>query len=226
MTLSATETKPKQNRNILLTVAALFGVVALLFGGVMLRSLLASPDLAAELEGRNALYFKTPRPVPAVDLTNHRGEAFNTAGFTEQWHLINFGYTFCPDICPTNMVDMATAYRTLEQEGLSDQIQMWMITVDPKRDTVEALSGYVPFYHPEFIGLTGEESALQPLAQQLNTVFYLEGEAGDGGESYTVAHSDNLAIINPKGEYVALLRPPHRPQQMSEVLSLLVQYGE
>lgn len=209
---------------ILITVIALVGVVLALFIGVMLRTILAEPDLKAELEARSALYFDPPRAVSAVDLVNHHGDSFNTGDFGNQWQLINFGYTYCPDICPTNMMDMAKAREQLVADGLADQVQMWMITVDPDRDTPEKLADYVPFFDDSFIGLTGEEAALQPLAQQLNTVFYAENSGDE--EVYTVAHSDNMAILNPQGQYVALLRPPHRPKQIAEVLTLLIQYGD
>lgn len=216
-----TETLPASpNRRILWTSLALFGLVAVVFAGSIYRAVNASPDLKAELERRDTLYFDTVREVPVVELVSHQGEAFSTADLNGQWHLINFGYTFCPDICPTNMTDMAQAYRTLTEQGLSDQVRMWMVTVDPARDTPEVLSEYVPFFHPEFTGLTGDVADLQTLAQQLNTLFYPEGE----GEVYTVAHSDNIAIINPEGEYRALLRPPHTPSQIAEVMALLVEY--
>jgi len=222
---AATDPTRQQQRRILITVVALIGIVLALFVGVMVRTVLAAPDLKAELETRSALYFDPPRSVPAVDLVNHHGDAFNTGSFGDRWQLINFGYTHCPDICPTNMMDMAKANEQLAAEGLANQVQMWMITVDPARDTPEKLADYVSFFDDSFIGLTGEIDELQPFAQQLNTVFYSEGR-GDENEAYTVAHSDNIAIINPDGEYVALLRPPHRPKQIAEVLSLLIQYAD
>jgi len=208
------------NRRVLLTTIALFGIVALLFVGVIVRTVTASPDLAEELERWHTLYFDEPRVVPVVDLISHTGETFSTADLDDQWHLINFGYTFCPDFCPTNMVDMAQAYKTLANQGVASEVQMWMVTVDPARDDPQTLAEYVPFFHPEFIGLTGAQADLQTLARQLNTVFFAEGE----GEVYTVTHSDNIAIINPQGEYRALLRPPHSPAQIAEVMAMLIEY--
>ncbi|MHA7878719.1 MAG: SCO family protein [Saccharospirillum sp.] len=211
----------KQRLGIWITLIVMLLIVLGLFGGSMVYTLVSKPDLRAELEQRGALYFQTPRPIPEVALVNHLGEPFSSTQFKDQWHLINFGFTHCPDICPTNMMDMATIYTNLEAEGLADALQMWMITVDPPRDTPETLADYVPFFHPEFIGLTGEVTEIRVLATQLNTVFFQESD----DPAYTVAHSDNMAIINPQGEYVALLRPPHQPEQMTEVLSLLMRYS-
>jgi protein SCO1/2 len=211
---------PKKSRRIIWTSLGMFGLVVAVFTGFILRTINASPDLQAELERRDTLYFSSPRDVPVVDLISHKGDVFSTGEFTGQWHVINFGYTYCPDICPVNMVDMASAYKTLTDQGLSGQVQMWMVTVDPARDDVETLAGYVPFFHPDFIGLTGDEANIQTLAQQLNTLFYAEGE----GDTYTVAHSDNIAIINPQGQYRALFRPPHTPRQIAEVMAMLIEY--
>lgn len=222
MSSTAPAATSKQRLGIWITLAVMLLIVVSLFGGSMIYTMVSRPDLGSELEQRSALYFQTPRNVPEVALVNHHGEGFLSSDFKGQWHLINFGYSYCPDICPTNMMDMATIYDNLAEEGLAENIQMWMITVDPPRDTPEKLADYVPFFHPEFIGLTGEVTEIRVLAQQLNTVFFQESE----DPAYTVAHSDNMAIINPQGEYVALLRPPHEPDQMTEVLSLLMRFSD
>lgn len=221
MTSSDSGGAPQQRRNVVLTASLLFAIVLLIFVGAIVRTALAKPDLSAALEAQNALYFDQPRPIPTVELIDHNGSVVNTAQLNDgRWRLINFGYTFCPDICPTNMADLANAYRGLTEDGLTDDLDIWMVTVDPARDSAERLAQYVPFFHPDFTGLTGDEDkAIQPLARQLNTVFYPEGE----GEVYTVAHSDNLAVLNRQGEYVALIRPPHSPDQYRQVMRLLMQ---
>ncbi|MFG1495779.1 SCO family protein [Saccharospirillum sp. HFRX-1] len=221
MTSSSKAGADQQRRGALRTALILFAIVIVVFVAAILRTTLAGPDLVSALEAHNTLYFEDPRPVPAVELIDHNGTTIETAQLNDgRWRLINFGYTFCPDICPTNMADLANAYRGLTDDGLSEQLDVWMITVDPARDSADRLAQYVPFFHPDFIGLTGDEAnAIQPLARQLNTVFYPEGD----GDVYTVAHSDNQAVLNPDGEYVALIRPPHSPQQYREVMRLLIE---
>ncbi|PTY37568.1 hypothetical protein BGP77_13810 [Saccharospirillum sp. MSK14-1] len=221
MTSSPQDGADPQRHNALRTALILFAVVVLVFIGVIVRTLVASPDLVTALEAHNTLYFEEPRPVPSVELIDHNGVTIQTGELNDgRWRLINFGYTFCPDICPTNMADLANAYRDLTEAGLNEQLDVWMITVDPARDSAARLAQYVPFFHPDFLGLTGDENnAIQPLARQLNTVFYPEGD----GDVYTVAHSDNLAVLNPEGEYVALIRPPHAPEQYREVMRLLIE---
>lgn len=208
----------KQKRAVYLTAFILFAVVFGLMATVMLQTINARPDVKAELEQRSVLLFETPRLLPEVELLDHNGDVFNIDRFKGKWNVVNFGYTYCPDICPTNMADMNMAAKQLADLGLADQLQFWMFSVDPARDTVEQLALYVPFFNPSFLGVTGTPEQLSIIARQLSAVYFQEGT----GEGYTVAHSDNYAIINPQGHFVALKRPPHKPSQIVETMSLLI----
>lgn len=209
----------RNNGQIIKTAS--FAVLAVAFSLVMFwlyQQLTADQKTKALLEQNNVLLFSEPRAIPMVELSRHDGSSFTTKQFTGRWDLVNFGYTYCPDICPTNMADMKIAYKQLAEAGLADQVNFWMVTVDPERDTEQQLALYVPFFHEDFVGLTGEPEVIATLATQLSAVYYREGE----GEGYTVAHSDNYAIINPAGEFVALMRPPHKPDHIVEALTLLI----
>jgi len=208
----------KQKRAVKWTVLALFVAIMLAFVAIFMKVVGTGPDLKAQLEVNNVLYFSTPRLLSDIELTRHDGEAFTSDQFEGKWDVINFGYTYCPDICPTNMADMNIAHKQLTELGLEDQVRFWMVSVDPARDTVKQLSLYVPYFNEAFIGLTGEDDQISTLATQLSAVYYQEGE----GEGYTVAHSDNYAIIDPNGHFVALMRPPHKPSHISDSISLLL----
>jgi protein SCO1/2 len=208
----------KQRRAIRLTVAGLAAIIALVVIAIFSKFINMKPDLKAQLDEQHTLLFSTPRAVPDVALTRHDGAQFNRDQFIGKWDVVNFGYTYCPDICPTNMADMKVALNQLETLGLDEDVRFWMVSVDPTRDTVEQLQLYVPYFHPDFIGLTGELGQITTLATQLSAVFYQEGE----GEGYTVAHSDNYAIIDPNGHFIALMRPPHRPSHISSTLQALI----
>lgn len=209
----------KQRRAIRLTVAALVTVIFFVVVAIFSKFINMKPDLKALLEEQHTLLFSTPRVVPAVSLVRHDGDAFSREQFQGKWDVVNFGYTYCPDICPTNMADMKVAREQLEQAGLADEVNFWMVSVDPARDTIAQLEQYVPYFHPDFIGLTGEIGQITTLATQLSAVFYQEGE----GEGYTVAHSDNYAIIDPNGHFIALMRPPHRPSHITSTLQALIE---
>lgn len=209
----------KQKKSILITAGILAFFVISVITSVVLQTLAAKPDMKTALADYQVIWFNAPRLIPDVALVDHNGEAFSIEQFKGQWDLINFGYTFCPDICPTNMADMNITHRLLGEKGLAEQISFWMITVDPARDTTEQLALYVPYFNSEFVGLTGELESIQKIATALSAVFYQEGTE----EGYTVAHSDNYAVIDPNGHLVGLLRPPHNPQAMAEVLAIMIQ---
>jgi protein SCO1/2 len=209
----------KQRNAIRTTVILLAVVVTFAFAAIFYKFVNAKPALKDVLAANSALMFEVPRLLPEVNLVTHDGKPFTTDQFKGQWDLINFGYTYCPDICPTNMADMNIAAKQLEAEGFGGQVNYWMVTVDPARDTVEQLSLYVPYFNPEFIGLTGDPDAIATLARPLSAVYYQEGT----GEGYTVAHSDNYAVIDPNGHFVAMIRPPHRPTAIAATLKAFIQ---
>jgi len=194
-------------------------VIALMVLAIVVKTLGDRPTLKQQLELVNGVHFDTPRLVPEVVLTRHDGDLFSTAQWQGKWDLITFGYSYCPDICPTNMADMNVALQQLTALGLADRVRFWLVTVDPERDSVAQLSLYVPYYNPEFVGLTGADDQLATLANQLGAVYFREGS---GEEDYTVAHSDNYAIVDPDGNLTTLLRPPHKPSHITDALALLM----
>jgi protein SCO1/2 len=209
----------KQKNAVRVTVAILLVVISLVIVAIFLKFINAKPELKTVLETHNTLLFETPRLLPEVELIQHDGQPFVTEQFKGQWNLVNFGYTYCPDICPTNMADMNIAHKQLAAKGLTEELRFWMVTVDPERDTPEQLSLYVPYFNEAFLGLTGEPDEIATLAMQLSAVYYQEGT----GEGYTVAHSDNYAVVDPNGHFVALMRPPHRPDAIAASLTALMQ---
>ena len=109
-----------------------------------------------------------------------------------------FGFTFCPDVCPTTMLKMAETKKLLKDSPYLQDTQIIMVTADPARDTVEQLKGYVEHFDPEFIGVTGEFMPLYNFATKLNSAFT---KVPGGGENYLVDHTANLILINDRGHY-------------------------
>ena len=134
----------------------------------------------------NGLYLlDTPRNIGEFELVDHHGEPFNRARLEGKWSLVFFGFTYCPDICPTTMTFLNEFMASLEGTEAEDT-QVVMVSVDPARDTVQQLAGYVPFFNPDFIGVTGEFLDIHRFATALNTPFRkVVGE----GDNYQVDHS-------------------------------------
>lgn len=117
--------------------------------------------------------------------------------------LLYFGYTACPDICPTNLAITALALRALEAEEL-DRVQVLFVSVDPERDTPDRLADYVGYFHPTMIGLTGSSQALAAAAKQYGAA-YQRSDAGDSAMGYMIDHSAHTYVIDPSGRLVEVL---------------------
>jgi protein SCO1/2 len=145
-----------------------------------------------------------PRDIGAFAFRDHRGGAFTPESLEGGWTLIFFGFTNCPDICPTTMAFLDQFVGSLEGTEAEDT-SVVMVSVDPARDTVEALSTYVPYFNPEFTGVTGEFLDLLRFATALNTPFR---KVPGQGEDYQVDHSANVVLINPRGHYHGFFKAP------------------
>jgi len=153
----------------------------------------------------NGLYLlDTPRNFGEIKLIDHHGQAFTRERLQGKWSLVFFGFTYCPDICPTTMSFLNEFVSQLEGTE-ADDTEVVMVSVDPARDTVEQLAGYVPYFNPDFIGVTGEFLDVHRFATALNTPFR---KVPGQDENYQVDHSANVVLINPKGDYHGFFKAP------------------
>jgi len=156
------------------------------------------------------------RPVEAVNLVDNKLEIFNPQRLKGIWSLLFFGYTYCPDICPTTMQTLRKVEQHLIGTELEGKLQIALVTVDPDRDTAENMDQYVNYFNPDFLGLSGKLSDILDFATQLSVRF--EKQPLDDAGNYLVDHSSQIAIINPNGQYHGFLKPPFKIENMAEVL--------
>ncbi len=196
----------KTRRNIYITVACVLVAVAFVIASLVHK--IGQPRImsATELKLNGAYMFDTPRAFKPFVLTDHLGQKFEPDRFEGKWTLVFFGFTHCPDVCPTTMSLLNLLMNKLKETGDDEETQVVMVSVDPARDTVEVLAQYVPYFNPEFIGVTGDFLDVHRFATQLNTPFRKVMEA-DG--NYQVEHGGNIALINPKGHYHGFFKTPH-----------------
>ena len=128
-------------------------------------------------------------------LTDHTGSPRTLADFRGKAVMLFFGYTHCPDQCPTTLAKMAQAVDRLGEDG--KRVQGLFVTVDPKRDTQDILAQYVPAFHPGFIGLRGSESEVAQTAQDFKVFF--ARQRPDASGFYTVDHLAAIFVIDPQG---------------------------
>ncbi len=199
------ENSRQQNSNIRLTVVGLLCFILLIVGGFVYQTKKPRVMTDSEMKLNGAIMFETPRALPAFELTTHRGEPFVPESLKGQWTLVFFGFTHCPDICPTTMAFLSRLVSELEGLPEADDTEVVLVSVDPARDSTEILAQYVPAFNPEFTGVTGDFLEIHRLATALNMPFKkVMGEDGD----YQVDHGANVALINPRGDYHGFFKAP------------------
>jgi protein SCO1 len=147
------------------------------------------------------------------------GRQISDLDFRGRYMLVYFGYTFCPDVCPTTLNDLADAMDKLG--GKADRVQPVFITVDPKRDRPDVLKRYVAAFGPRLVGLTGSPAAIADVAKEYR-VYYAEHRTGPGPDDYTMDHSSILYLMGPNGRFVAPIRADESGTQMAADLAKLI----
>jgi protein SCO1/2 len=145
-------------------------------------------------------------------LTDHTGNLRSDSEFRGKLMLIYFGYISCPDICPTDLMTIAQAVDSIGPAG--DAVQPIFITLDPERDSVARLAGYVSSFHPRLIGLTGMPEDIRNVALAYK-VYYAKKGAGD---DYTMDHTGVTYLVGRDGEYLGFVPPQTTPERLGEVI--------
>lgn len=167
-----------------------------------------------------------PRPVFQADLggpfslVNTAGERVTEADYLGTYTLYYFGFTFCPDICPTELQVIATAYDKLPS-AVQENLRMVFVTVDPERDSVEAMADYVDLFHPEMEGLTGTLAETDAAVEEFR-VYYQAVNKEEDPEYYLVDHSTFTYLQGPDGANVLVFPYGLGPDDMAEHLEEIV----
>jgi protein SCO1/2 len=150
------------------------------------------------------------------EMTNHLGETVTQETFKGRHMLVYFGYTFCPDVCPTELQSMTVALNDMGSKA--DAITPVFVTIDPERDDVAAVREYVGFFHPRLIGLTGTPAQVKTITDAFR-VYY--ARARDTGETsdYLMDHSSIIFLMDEEGHYVTHIRTGTSPEAMARQLS-------
>lgn len=150
------------------------------------------------------------------DLVDHQGQRRSERDFRGRFLLIQFGYTFCPDVCPLGLETITQALDLLD--GTASKVQPLFISVDPARDTPDRLAAYVGHFHPALIGLTGSEAEVQAVARAYK-VHRRKVVPEAAPEEYLVDHSSITYLMGPDGAFISLFPYGTAPERMADVLA-------
>jgi protein SCO1/2 len=189
-------------------------VLAAAVAGYMVSRQLARG--APTLQSGTAL--PSPRVVKPFALTDDSGNAFGNAQLVGRPSLVFFGFTHCPDVCPVTLALLAQ----LRRDPALASLRMLFVTVDPSRDTQQAMHDYVGAFGQGITGLRGEDAALEPVMQNLGAARSIEPRAG---EDYSVDHSAALYYVNARGQMSAVFTPPFSVAGLGGDLTALISSG-
>ncbi|MEW5789863.1 MAG: SCO family protein [Pseudomonadota bacterium] len=151
-------------------------------------------------------------------LTDHNGRQVTLESFRGKLVVLFFGYTHCPDVCPTTLSDMAQALKLLPPD-VAAKVQVLFISVDPERDTADTLKAYVPYFHPSFLGLLGDTAQIQSAAREFQVVYRKHVEPGATG--YLVDHSAGSYVLDGEGRLRLYLPFAQTPKDIAHDLAIL-----
>lgn len=194
---------------------AVIVLVVSFFAGIALYLInwpaLHKPDVE-ELQG---VLRPEARELGAFALVDQNGQAFELDRFAGSWSFVFFGYTFCPDICPTALTTLGTVFNQLEKQGEPmGSLNTFFVSVDPQRDTPEVLRGYMRYFNKAFTGITGEKGQIDGFARQFGAGYFIEPESGPG--EYLVSHTSSIFLVDPKKRLLAQFSPPYSAETIAE----------
>ena len=180
----------------LLSLAAGIGLWRVYQAGnvVSLQSLIILPD---------------PKIIADFSLVDNQGHSFSVEGFKRHWSLVFFGFTSCADVCPNTLYQLQQVKALMSEQEFDEKLlQIYLVSVDPERDTPQKMADYLSYFDPAFVGLSGEEPQLQALARQLGIAYFIEPHLPEDVE-YNVDHSASILLLNPQAQLHGVLPAPH-----------------
>ena len=147
-------------------------------------------------------------------LVDQDGQTVTEANYSGRWLLVYFGYTYCPDVCPTSLTRNVDAIELLGDKG--DSVTPVLISIDPQRDTPDKLKQYVGLFHPRMVGLTGTPEQIAAVAKEYR-VFYMRSP-GDTPDSYVVDHSSLTYLVGPDGKVAQFFSHSATPEEIANRL--------
>ena len=197
---------------------------------VVLAALLAGVWLAATYRenGSRAILlpdqvmtlFPAPKPLAAFAFKDHEDRVFDLSRLRGKWSFLFFGYTHCPDICPTTLATLARAHENIAKSAAgAKDVQFVFISVDPNRDTAGELRQYVTYFDTAFLGVTGDDAQLGNLAAQLGAAYQLA--ITPGMENYPVYHTAAVFLVDPRARYHAVFAPSRDAEGISRRFEVL-----
>jgi len=195
-------------RNFILLAS--IGILSLVIGIWASQKLLVTNNDTRIPANLDATVLPHARPLTGFSLLDKNNQPFTPQQLNGHWSFLFFGFTNCPDVCPTTLKVMQAVWATLPtKKGEPGHPQLYFVSVDPDRDNSQNLKPYVEFFNPEFNAVTGKLNEIDKLTNQIGILYGYDEKDGDKDKDYIVNHSAQIILVDPKGRMRAVISPPH-----------------
>lgn len=178
------------------------------FSFVALGLLLLAACSDNKMADVNALVYEKAKPLSDFTLQDQNGQPVTKQAFAKKWNLVFLGYTSCPDICPLTLAKLQGVYNTLHDDY---PLQIWFMSVDPKRDDAAKRKAYIDYFNPDFLAVSGEHKDLFPLVRELGLIYAISDSSE---QEYAVDHSASVALVDGNGAVRAIFKPEFQQGQV------------
>lgn len=186
------------------------GAISLVIGLWLSQQMLMNNNDTRVPKNLDATVLPNARPLIGFSLVDQNNQTFSPTQLKGQWSFLFFGFTNCPDVCPTTLKVMQAMWKTLPTKmGDPGHPKLYFVSVDPDRDKPETLKQYVQYFNTEFNGVTGKLDELDKLTNQIGILYGYDEKEDDKDQEYIVNHSAQLILVDPKGRMRAVISPPH-----------------
>ncbi len=174
-------------------------------------------------DGVNATVLSTPRPISPFTLVDHHNQPFTLENLKHKWTFLFFGYTRCPDICPTTLATLdAVDAKLRKQPQDHENMQVVFVSVDPERDPPEHLAQFVPYFNKDFIGATGTPEEIKALTAQLGVMYVRSAAPNESNpDNYWIDHTASILLVDPEARLHALFSAPHDPAAIAAAFAAI-----
>lgn len=197
----------------LVFLAVVFGAAGVWLGLILYGGAPEPESIAMDLKAGTLL----PQPKSLEDflLVDQDGQRLDRDALKGNWTFLAFGYTHCPDVCPTMMATYDALEQELAESGAEPQPEFLFVSVDPERDTPQRVGEYVGYFNPRIRGATAGHEVLNPLTAQLG-ILYRRAEEQETAMGYMVDHSASMLLLDPQARLSAIFSAPHDTRAMAE----------
>jgi protein SCO1/2 len=204
------------------TAYVLIAAIAAALGLLAAQAWFAHSPQGARPALKSARLFDPPRELPPFSLRQSDGTPLVPGELKGHWTLVFLGFTHCPDVCPTTLAQLAGAQKQWATLPEAVRPRVLFVSVDPERDTPDAIGEYAHAFHRDTLAATADVPALETFAKSLSMVF-AKVPATDGApaDQYSMDHSASLAVLDPQGRLTGFIQPPFSPQDIAADMAAL-----